>query len=35
MDADLKRILKVLSLELRHLLEGEYDATGQWHGCQR
>ena len=32
MDANLKRILKALSLELRHLLEGEYDATGQWHG---
>jgi hypothetical protein len=31
MDADLKRILKALSLELRHLLEGEYDVTGQWH----
>jgi hypothetical protein len=31
MDANLKRILKALSLELRHLLEGEYDATGEWH----
>jgi len=32
MDTDLKKILKALSLELRHLLEGEYDATGEWHG---
>jgi hypothetical protein len=31
MDANLKRILKALSPELRHLLEGEYDATSQWH----
>jgi len=31
MDANLKRILKALSLELRHLLEGEYGAAGQWH----
>jgi hypothetical protein len=29
MDAHLKRILKALSLELRHLLEGGCDATGQ------
>jgi len=31
MDANLKKILKALSLALRHLLEGEYGAAGQWH----
>jgi hypothetical protein len=29
MDGNLKRILKALSLELRHPLEGGCDATGQ------
>lgn len=28
---DLKKALKALSLELRHLLEGHYDAKGAWH----
>jgi len=32
MDTNHKKILKALSLGLRHLLEGEYDATGEWHG---
>lgn len=32
MDPNLKKILKALSLELRHLLEGWYDAGGAWHG---
>lgn len=31
MDPNLKKILKALSLELRHLLEGWYDAGGAWH----
>jgi hypothetical protein len=31
MDASLKKILRALSLELRHILEGEYDDAGKWH----
>ncbi|MBK7201975.1 hypothetical protein [Candidatus Amarolinea dominans] len=31
MEPNLKKILKALSLELRHLLEGWYDAAGGWH----
>jgi hypothetical protein len=30
MDADLKKTLKAVTLELRHLLEGRYDQGGQW-----
>ena len=30
MDVGLKKILKPVTLALRHLLEGEYDAAGQW-----
>jgi SAM-dependent methyltransferase len=30
MDAGLKKILKSVTLELRHLLEGRYDAAGVW-----
>ena len=31
MDAQHKKVLKSISLELRHLLEGSYDAAGQWY----
>lgn len=31
MEAREKKILKALSLELRHLLEGHYNAAGHWH----
>ena len=31
MDADHKKVLKSLSLELRHSLEGWYDDGGGWH----
>ena len=31
MQIEHKRILKALSLELRHLLEGHYDSGGRWH----
>lgn len=31
MEAGLKKILKAVTLELRHLLEGRYDAAGTWH----
>jgi hypothetical protein len=31
MDASLKKVLRSLSLELRHILEGEYDQHGKWH----
>ena len=31
MDANLKKILKSLSLELRHVLEGRYDDHDAWH----
>jgi len=31
MDASLKKTLKAVTLELRHLLEGHYDAAGKWH----
>lgn len=31
MEAQHKKVLKAVSLELRHLLEGSYDAAGQWH----
>ena len=31
MDADLKKILKAVSLELRHTLEGTYDERGDFH----
>jgi len=30
MDASLKKILKAVTLELRHLLEGQYDSAGKW-----
>jgi hypothetical protein len=30
MNADLKKILKAVTLELRHLLEGRYDNEGKW-----
>lgn len=30
MEAELKKILKAVTLELRHLLEGRYDASGKW-----
>jgi SAM-dependent methyltransferase len=30
MDAQHKKILKAISLELRHLLEGQYDASPKW-----
>src|SRR6266849_8165234 len=30
MQPDLKRILRALSLELRHVLEGRYDDQGRW-----
>ena len=30
MDADLKKTLKSVTLELRHLLEGRYDSAGNW-----
>lgn len=30
MEARQKKILKALSLELRHLLEGQYDSAGHW-----
>lgn len=30
MDADLKKTLKAVTLELRHLLEGRYDNDGKW-----
>lgn len=32
MEAEQKKILKPLVLELRHLLEGRYDEHGNWHG---
>lgn len=31
MEAQHKKILKAVSLELRHLLEGSYDGAGNWH----
>ncbi len=31
MDADLKKILKAVVLEMRHELEGYYDIAGKWH----
>lgn len=31
MEAQHKKVLKAVSLELRHLLEGTYDGAGQWH----
>jgi len=31
MEAQHKKILKAVSLELRHLLEGSYDGVGHWH----
>lgn len=31
MDASLKKVLRSLSLELRHILEGEYDEHDKWH----
>ena len=31
MDADLKKILKAVVLEMRHELEGYYDNAGKWH----
>ena len=31
MDANLKKILRSLSLELRHVLEGWYDDHDVWH----
>jgi hypothetical protein len=31
MDAQLKKILRALSLELRHILEGQYSEDGKWH----
>jgi hypothetical protein len=31
MDADLKKILKAVVLEMRHELEGYYDNAGRWH----
>lgn len=31
MESNLKKILRALSLELRHILEGYYDDNGQWH----
>ena len=31
MDADLKKILKAVVLEMRHELEGYYDNAGHWH----
>ncbi|MBE0448221.1 MAG: hypothetical protein IBX64_09015 [Actinobacteria bacterium] len=30
METNLKRILRALSLELRHILEGYHDAQDQW-----
>src|SRR5262245_54525340 len=30
MEASLKKVLKAVTLELRHLLEGRYDSGGQW-----
>src|SRR5271165_1963368 len=30
MNADLKKLLKAVTLELRHLLEGRYDSDGKW-----
>ena len=30
MDAELKKTLKAVTLELRHLLEGRYDSAGKW-----
>jgi SAM-dependent methyltransferase len=30
MDADLKKTLRSVTLELRHLLEGRYDSAGKW-----
>ena len=30
MDAELKKTLKAVTLELRHLLEGRYDSDGKW-----
>jgi hypothetical protein len=30
MDAELKKTLKAVTLELRHLLEGRYDGDGKW-----
>ena len=30
MDSSLKKTLKAVTLELRHLLEGQYDAAGKW-----
>ncbi len=30
MEASLKRVLKAVTLELRHLLEGRYDSDGKW-----
>lgn len=31
MDADLKKILKAVVLEMRHELEGYYDSANEWH----
>lgn len=31
MESNLKKILRALSLELRHILEGYYDDHGKWH----
>lgn len=31
MESKQKKVLKALSLKLRHLLEGHYDADGDWH----
>ncbi len=31
MDANLKKILKAVTLEFRHALEGRYDNDGNWH----
>src|SRR6266849_3582771 len=31
MEPNHKKVLKTVSLELRHLLEGQYDAVGKWH----
>ena len=31
MESNLKKILRALSLELRHILEGYYDNHGKWY----
>ena len=31
MDQKLRKTLRALSLELRHILEGRYDGQGAWH----